>query len=395
MARVITVTSGKGGVGKTNISINLAVQLAGRGYRPCVFDADLGLANINILLGIRPEFDLEDVISGEKRLSDIIIRDPSGIDIIPGGTGVEKLTTLQGDQLSRLIRSFAGLEGYDILIFDTSAGISREVLSFCMAAMEVILVIIPEPTSLTDGYSLLKVLSLNGYREPVRVVVNQAKNERFAQAVFDKFRETVRKYLPLDIHFLGSLPSDEGVAEAVSRQRPFVTLYPDGRAAGAVGRLAGNLLDGPTLADLEEDLSGFWKKYARIVQGPLRLPHQKVEKPSDTLQTPPPSPQKETAPAPEAPSGPPMGKPPVDTPPIDMPLVSQQILLSLNRLVTATAEIGKELGEFRRVLGKPPDHQDAAPKPPDSPAEPQLPPVIKLDFEAYAAQKRKKTEGAN
>ena len=125
MPRIITVTSGKGGVGKTNISVNLAVQLAKRGRRPCVFDADLGLANINILLGIRPEFDIEDVISGEKRLSDIIIQDPSGIDIIPGGTGVEKLTHLQGDQLGRLITSFAGLEGYDVLIFDTSAGISR------------------------------------------------------------------------------------------------------------------------------------------------------------------------------------------------------------------------------------------------------------------------------
>lgn len=383
MARVITVTSGKGGVGKTNISVNLAVQLAREGHRPCVFDADLGLANINILLGIRPEFDLEDVINGEKNLSDIIIQDSSGIAIIPGGTGVEKLTGLQGDHLSRLITSFSCLEGYDILIFDTSAGISREVLSFCMAAEEVLLVIIPEPTSLTDGYSLLKVLSLNGYRNPVKVVVNQAKHERFAQAIFEKFRETVRKYLPLDILYIGSLPLDEGVAEAVARQRPFVTLYPNGRAAGAIGRLAQNLLDGrPDAADADEGSNTFWHKYSQIAQGALRMPHQKPAKSPEAPLTPPPE---EKAAANESPG----------IIPLEVSAISHQILLSLNRLVTATTDISRELGEFRQVLGKPADRQAADATPPDGPAENQLPPVIALDFEAYVARKQNNAKGEN
>jgi flagellar biosynthesis protein FlhG len=382
MARVISVTSGKGGVGKTNISVNLAVQLARQGHRPCVFDADLGLANLNILLGIRPEFDLEDVICGDKRLPDIIVQDPSGIAIIPGGTGVERLAELQGDQLRRLIASFAGLDGYDILIFDTSAGISRSVLSFCMAAKEVLVVIVPEPTSLTDGYALLKVLSLNGYREPVKVVVNQAKNERFAQMVFDKFRDAVRKYLPLDILFLGGLPSDEGVAEAVARQRPFVSLYPDGRAAAAVGRLAANLLAAPRSVEVNDGLAAFWDRYAQFVQGPLRLPHKKPEK---VPQAPPATLPGQATPA---------GKASPDIPP-QTPLMSQQIVDSLNRLVAATTEIGRELSEFRRVLGKPDDHPGAAAPSSQNLAGPQLPPVIRLDFEAYAERKRIKTEGDN
>ncbi|MDX9787454.1 MAG: MinD/ParA family protein [Desulfobacterales bacterium] len=382
MARIITVTSGKGGVGKTNISVNLAVQLAREGHRPCVFDADLGLANINILLGIRPEFDLEDVINGEKHLSDIIIQDSSGIAIIPGGTGVEKLTGLQGDPLSRLIASFSCLEGYDILIFDTSAGISREVLSFCMAAEEVLLVIIPEPTSLTDGYSLLKVLSLNGYRNPVKVVINQAKHERFAQTIFEKFRETVRKYLPLDILYIGSLPLDEGVAEAVARQRPFVTLYPNGRAAGAIGRLAQNLLDDrPNAAAADEGLNTFWHKYSQIAQGPLRMPHQKPAKPSEAPLAPPPA--EKAAVNNESPG----------IIPLEVSAISQQILFSLNRLVTATTDISRELGEFRQFLGKPTDRQAADDTPPGGPAESQLPPVIALDFEAYVARKQNRAKG--
>ena len=146
MKRVITITSGKGGVGKTNISVNLAAQLAKEGLRTCIFDADLGLANINILLGISPEYNLEDVITGEKSLTDILVHDPCGVDIIPGGTGVEKLTAMTPESLSRMIKAFSCLEGDDILFFDTSPGISRDVISFCMASKEVVLVVIPEPT---------------------------------------------------------------------------------------------------------------------------------------------------------------------------------------------------------------------------------------------------------
>jgi flagellar biosynthesis protein FlhG len=376
MARIITVTSGKGGVGKTNLSVNMAVQMAIEGLRPCVFDADLGLANINILLGIHPEFDLVEVINGDKSLSDIIVHDPSGIDIVPGGTGIEKLVALDNAMLTSLATSFSSLDGYDVLIFDTSAGISREVLSFCMASMEVVLVIIPEPTSLTDAYSLLKVLSLNGYREPIKIVVNQAKNERFAQAVFEKFNETVLKYLPLTLQYIGELPADESVAEAVTRQRPFVTLYPNGRASGGIKRLVHRLMEVSPLSGEGKHLDDFWDKYSQALLKPLQLPNKPKENRSP-IRT---AIQAETKSAPI----------PASATVAPEPSISLRILDSLKQLLTTTADISRELSEFRKTMdkiGMPANSSSTASGTLESS---QLPPVVTLDFEAYVERRRNK-----
>jgi len=374
MARVITVTSGKGGVGKTNITVNLAIQLIREGFRTCIFDADLGLANINILLGVSPEYNLEDVISGEKRIQEILVHDDSGIDIIPGGTGVEKLAGLASERLSDLIATFSCLEGYDFLFFDTSAGISREVISFCMASREVMLVVIPEPTSLTDGYSLLKVLSQNGYREPIKVVVNQAKNERFAEAVFGKFRETVRKYLPIEISYAGCLPADESVAEAVTRQRPFISLYPQGRASLGITRLVQNMLEGPVPNLPNEKMNSFWERYSDFVKRPLALPQRKPQ--SQHTEKNVVSPEQKTV----ADNSLSSHSAPAD-------LISLQILNSLNRLVSATTDISRELSEFRQTVKRPP--VESIDKADDGDGASQLPPIITLDFEAYVERKRK------
>ena len=158
MARIITITSGKGGVGKTSISLNLSLSLASKGFKVCLFDADLGLANVNILTGIYPKKDIESVITGLCSLNEIIIKDFQGIDIIPGASGVKKIANLSQTQIGTLISAFLDLEEYDYFIFDTSAGISSQVISFCMASHEIILVATCEPTSLTDAYSMLKVL---------------------------------------------------------------------------------------------------------------------------------------------------------------------------------------------------------------------------------------------
>ena len=387
MKRVFTITSGKGGVGKTNICVNLAVQLAREGLRTCIFDADLGLANINILLGISPEYDLEDVIEGEKNLSDIMIHDPSGTDVIPGATGVEKLATLTPENLSRLIDDFSCLDGYDILLFDTSAGISREVTSFCMASKEVILVIIPEPTSLTDGYSLLKVLSLNGYRDPVKVVVNQAKNERVAQTVFDKFSQAVQKFLPLKVLYMGCLPSEESVAEAVARQQPFVTLYPAGRASEGIARLARNLLNHGDSKSSYDAFDSFWEKFANVTQTPLKLPQKKSANVTKIpLKLPPNNTKKKVNQIScDDPSG---SRPPGPTPRSEADnSMSELILESLNRIVSVAIDISTELKEIRRVLGKPSENESATLVPePDDPKE-QPTPIIELDFEAYVERK--------
>lgn len=387
MARVITITSGKGGVGKTNISVNLAVRLARDGFKTCIFDADLGLANINILLGISPEYNLEDVISGEKNLTDILVQDPSGVDIIPGGTGVEQLANIDPGRLTELIRNFSCLSDYDFLIFDTSAGISRDVLSFCMASMEVMLVVIPEPTSLTDGYSLLKVISLNGYCEPVKVIINRAKNDRFAQAVFNKFNETVQKFLPIELLYAGCLPADEGVSEAVARQRPFVSLYPDGRAASGITRLAATLADTSDQDPRNVKLDTFWDRYSKFLQNPIQLPSEKRGKksPDGENKSPVPKPAPPVQPPKKADVAP---LAPAASTAADM--VSKQILDSINRLVAVTTNISQELTEFRRVIN-PPQRTGVADTPPASAAtESQLPPIIALDFEAYVERKKSK-----
>ena len=158
MPRIITVTSGKGGVGKTNITTNLSLHLAAMGFNPCILDADLGLANINILLGINPEHTLKDVINNNFKLSDIIIKDYNGIDIIPGSSGIEDMANIGQGSLDKLIESFSPINAYDFLFIDTAAGISSDIISFCLASNEIIIVITPEPTSLTDAYALLKVL---------------------------------------------------------------------------------------------------------------------------------------------------------------------------------------------------------------------------------------------
>ncbi|MFH0728812.1 MAG: MinD/ParA family protein [Pseudomonadota bacterium] len=372
MARVITITSGKGGVGKTNITVNLAIQLAREGFKTCIFDADLGLANINILLGVSPEYNLEDVICGEKSVREILVHHDSGIDIIPGGTGAELLTSLAPEQLSGLIDTFSCLEEYDFLFFDTSAGISKSVISFCMASMEVMLVVIPEPTSLTDAYSLLKVLSLNGYKEPVKVIVNQAKNERFAEAVFNKFRETVRKYLPLEISYAGCLPADESVAEAVTRQRPFVALYPNGRASLGVTRIAQNLLGAPLSKLPDEKMDAFWERYSTFVKRPFQIPQGRSRTHTSETKTHPPEPK---AAAENAPSG-------------HSVFISQQILNSLNRLVATTIDISRELSEFRQAIKRPAE-RGSMDKPGERDTASQHPPIIAFDFEAYVERKRK------
>ncbi len=242
MPRVITITSGKGGVGKTSISLNLALELASANQRVCLFDADLGLANINILTGIQPENDLESVIDGTLELSEIVIKNYQGIDIIPGSSGVERMADLTREEAKRLIRSFLGLGEYDYFIFDTSAGISSQVISFCMASHEILLVVTPEPTSLTDAYALLKVLSRKRYTSTVNVVVNQVKQANNAKLAYGQLRDTVNRFLSIKLSPLGIVARDKHVPMAVIAQTPFLKLFPDSTASKCIQLLGRKLL---------------------------------------------------------------------------------------------------------------------------------------------------------
>ena len=245
MAKVLTIASGKGGVGKTSISLNLSLALARAGYRVCLFDADLGLANVNILTGLYPDYGLADVIDGDKNLAEIMIRDFNGIDIIPGSSGVERLADMSNQEAGELIAGFLDLPDYDYFIIDTSAGISAQVLAFCRACHEMILVATPEPTSLTDAYSLIKVLSRQGRLPRIRVVINQVRTHDAAKRAYAKLKKTVHKFLGIAIAPLGILARDPNVPIAVVSQIPFLMIFPDSKASRCIRAIALKLVKDP------------------------------------------------------------------------------------------------------------------------------------------------------
>ena len=242
-ARVITVTSGKGGVGKTSLSVNLAIQLRRLGKRVVVLDADFGLANIEIMLGIRPQYNLADLMFRGKNMSDIITYGPEGIGFISGGSGINEMANLTRDQVFRLIQKMAELDQQtDVIIVDTGAGIGDSVLEFVAASAEVLLVATPEPTSITDAYALLKSLNRSSSYKPgktvVKMIANQVRGNKDADELFDKLGIVVNKFLNIDIEYLGSVPYDANMQKAVMRQEPLSMAAPNALAALSVERIA-------------------------------------------------------------------------------------------------------------------------------------------------------------
>ena len=277
MAKMIAVTSGKGGAGKTGVSVNLAIYLAGKGYRTCLFDADLGLANINILLNLTPEYNLSDVLLNKTALDQILIRNVYGIDIIPGSSGIEEMADLSPERLQSLMTVFAGLDQYDYIIFDTSAGTSKNVMSLCMASEEIVIVIVPEPASLTDAYALIKILAVNGYAGTPKVVVNQSKTPDSALKVFQKFTQTIHKCLPVSPVYIGHIPKDPHVVDAATRHKPVLVLHPDCKASKHI-RLAGDDFIAHTESTPStNNLKTFLQRYLQVLNRPLALPDREKE----------------------------------------------------------------------------------------------------------------------
>lgn len=227
MPHVIAIASGKGGVGKTSISVNLGISLAKAGQRVCIFDADTGLANVNILLGLAPQYTLEHVLFGAKTIEEVLLPGPYGLKIIPGANGISECVTLHPRQQMRLTRELARIESeFDYLILDTAAGIADNTLDFASAAHQTIIVITPEPTSLTDAFSLLKLLHRRRQLTNFQIVVNMANSATQAREVFHRFNAAVEKYIGVTPHLLGFLLLDESLRNAVSLQHP-VALFPD------------------------------------------------------------------------------------------------------------------------------------------------------------------------
>jgi len=267
MTKVTVITSGKGGVGKTSISVNTALELARRNYRTCLFDADLGLANVNILLGIHPEKTLDDYLFRGAELDEVIHNTEFGFDIIPASSGVEKMANLQDEQLNRLYEGLGKLSGYDHFLIDTSSGISRSVISFCLAAEETIIVITPESTSITDGYALLKVLSLNNYNGSVKILVNKCTDIPQSKQTYLHFKAVTDRHLSIDITPIGAILQDSAIEKSVSAQQPVLALFPETIASQCIRAMAINLLGtGADTAGKERKFDDFWTDYLGYLQ---------------------------------------------------------------------------------------------------------------------------------
>lgn len=239
VARVITVTSGKGGVGKSSISVNLAIALSRLGNRVIVLDADFGLANVEVMLGIRPKYNLADLMFRGKTLTDIITEGPENIGFISGGSGIQELTNLTKDQIVYLIQKLVELdERADIIIIDTGAGIGDSVLEFVAASSEVLLVATPEPTSITDAYALLKTLNRKKdialQDTAVKMIANRVDSYEEGNELYEKLSLVVSKFLNFELEFLGALPQDNSVTKAVMKQRPALLVYPNSQFSGTV-----------------------------------------------------------------------------------------------------------------------------------------------------------------
>lgn len=248
-ARIITVTSGKGGVGKSSVSINLAMQFRKQGKSVIIFDADFGLANIEVMFGAIPKYNLSDLIYKGKEFKDIIVKGPMDIGFISGGSGITKMGNMTKEQISYLVLKLKELEALaDIIIIDTGAGISDSVLEFVTASSEVILVTTPEPTSITDSYALLKALNYrSGFDKEgsiIKLIANRVSGFEEGQAIYNKLNVVVKKFLEINLEFLGVIPYDFNITKSVIQQKPVSLSSPNSIGAKAITQIADNLLNG-------------------------------------------------------------------------------------------------------------------------------------------------------
>ena len=258
--KIITVTSGKGGVGKSNFVVNLGIILQNQGKKVLIIDADIGMGNDDVLMGIYPKHTMFDVMRGYE-IEDIIEEGPCGIKLLGAGSGINQIEDLNKSERELFLKKIEALEGFDYILMDTGAGINRSVLAFIACSEEVIIVTTPEPTSLTDAYSLAKATDHFNIKESAKVIVNRAFTKEEGEHTFKKFRSAVDKFLDIKVSYLGYIADDRKLVQGVREQVPFVISYPNSDAAKCINNIANIILDDNT-SKVEESTGakGLFKK---------------------------------------------------------------------------------------------------------------------------------------
>ncbi len=259
-SNVLAITSGKGGVGKTNIAANLSICLAAEHRRVMLMDADLGLGNLDVVLNIQRRYTLSHVVAGNRRLDDIVHIGPAGVEVLCGGSGIEMLANLNTFQRQRLIEAMDTLyDRTDYLIIDTGAGIHSSVVGFCLAADQTLVVTTPEPTAMTDAYAMIKVLAANGYNGRISLVVNMARSVSEGRTIYRQVSDVASRFLNTPVYEGGVLCRDEAVMNAVRRRTPAMLAYPKSPFAQSLKAMGGRLTHGMGQVDRAD---GFFRKVA-------------------------------------------------------------------------------------------------------------------------------------
>ncbi|HZG57871.1 MinD/ParA family protein [Paenibacillus sp.] len=261
--RILTITSGKGGVGKSNFTLNFALQLQSQGYKVLVFDADIGMANIDVLMGASPKYNLYHLLKREKSIEEIIYRGHNDLQFIAGGSGFNDLLSLTKEELEYFTEQVLSLSGsLDFILFDTGAGLTKESMTFITAAEQTIVVTTPEPTSITDAYAIIKMVHSQEPGIRFQLVVNRVTDRKEGQQTADKIRMVSNQFLQLDIPTLGYIPDDANVSKAVKRQVPFSVLYPDSAATRELKELVRRFEQSqPAAAPTEAEEGGGVKRF--------------------------------------------------------------------------------------------------------------------------------------
>ena len=256
-AKIITITSGKGGVGKSNFVVNMGITLHKKGKKVLIFDADIGMGNDDVLMGVLPRYNVFDLLEG-KDINEVVVEGPYGINLLPGGSGINYIENLEEKERLAFIEKLTSLDEYDYIFIDTGAGINKNVLAFIACSEETIVITTPEPTSLTDAYSLIKATDHFKLTDTANVIVNRAFSIKDGEETYNKLKRAVDKFLTIKINYLGSISEDRKLVEGVRAQVPFTILYPKCDASRSIERISNKLIGNASVENMGAE--GLFKK---------------------------------------------------------------------------------------------------------------------------------------